>query len=135
MGARVFDTVIIDRDKLRADMKTMGVTAVQISEALGKAPSYLSTAVLNKKSATRETINRVERAMFKPLGTYITTEEEVNEAPQGNEDLMRRIDKLDERLNNIEACLDAVESAIKSTNTWLARLYAVWTKEEKDDTH
>lgn len=132
MGARNYDTVIIDRDKLRADMKTMGVTAVQISEALGKAPSYLSTAVLNKKSVTRETINRVERAMFKPLGTYITTEEEVNEAPKGNDDLIRRIDKLDERLNNIEAAIDAVEEAVKSTNTWLARLYAVWTKEEKD---
>lgn len=131
MGARTFDTVIIDRDKLRADMKTMGVTAVQISEALGKAPSYISTAVLNKKSVTRETINRVERAMFKPLGTYIT-EEEVNEAPKGNDDLIRRIEKLDERLNNIEAAIDAVEEAVKSTNTWLARLYAVWTKEEKD---
>lgn len=132
MGARTFDTVTIDRDKLRADMKTMGVTAVQISEALGKTPAYLSTAVLNKQKVTRETINRVERAMFKPLGTYIKEEEEVNEAPQGNDDLIRRIEKLDERLNNIEAAIDAVEQAVKSTNTWLARLYAVWTKEEKD---
>lgn len=132
MGARNYDTVTIDREKLRADMKTMGVSAVQISEALGKAPSYLSTAVLNKKSVTRETINRVERAMFKPLGTYIAEEEEVNEAPKGNDDLIRRIEKLDERLNNIEAAIDAVEDAVKSTNTWLARLYAVWTKEEKN---
>lgn len=132
MGARNYDTVTIDREKLRADMRAMGVTAVQISEALGKTPAYLSTAVLNKRKVTRETINRVERAMFKPLGTYITTEEEVNEAPKGNDDLIRRIEKLDERLNNIEAAIDAVEQAVKSTNTWLARLYAVWTKEEKD---
>lgn len=133
MGARNYDMVIIDRDKLRADMKSMGVTAVQISESLGKTQHYLSTAVLNKQKVTRETINRVERAMFKPLGTYIMEEEkEVNEAPKGNDDLIQRIEKLDVRLNNIEAAIDAVESAIKSTNTWLARLYAVWTKEEKD---
>lgn len=143
--ARNYDAVVIDKDKLRADIKAMGITLEQVGETMGKAKNYLSSAVLAPNKVARDTINKVERTLFKPLNTYVIEEKEVESTPKAvDETVLKHLDThlfaiekqikaLDEeRLNNIEANLLAIEQQIKSTNTWLARLYAVWTKEEKD---
>lgn len=137
-------SVMINADMIRADMAKMGVTAQQVSESMGVNKNYITNA-LGRKIVSEQVVWKIENALFKPQGTYCLpiSKEPVAEEPKAtpNADLraiLARLEKIEQKIpqedtekkmKELSQELSEIRTCIKSTNTWLARLYAVWTNQ------
>ena len=135
-------SVTIDTEKVRRDMKQLGISMAQVSRSMGKTDSYVAQLLSNGRGR-EETVNELEKALFQPLGSYITTvsKMETPTAQEGN--LASVLASLNDRLNAIEdeipedksdilfERIQNLEGVMRQTNTWLARMYAVWTNREE----
>lgn len=143
MPGRKYNLVMVNVDKVKEDLKAMGVTAAQVSEAMGKSQTYVAN-ILGRSSVDKETINKLERALFKPIGTYVLMPEkkdeveEIDKPPVANEvpkvltNIYEKLDAIEDvipvdRGDIINERLQNIEGSLRNMNTWLSRIYAVMT--------
>ena len=137
------EQVRINEDAIKADLKKMGVTAGQVCESMGVNRNFITNAFARKIVGV-ETVRQIERALFREEGAYVIRTEATQSTPKSG-DTSAVLKHLDTHLFEIEKQIKAatdhkelmdkltdLETAIKSTNTWLARLYAVWTNEKSE---
>ena len=67
--------VRIDTEKLKADLKAMGVPQTAIGPRMGKSTNWLSY-LLNEGAADEKTVRALEQTLFKPEGHYELKEAE-----------------------------------------------------------
>lgn len=137
-------SVGINAEKVKEDLQRMGITMKQVSQSMGKCDGYLAQ-VLSRDQLREETINEIEKALFKPKGTYVTgiREKEAERESATEANLANVLASLSERLDGIEDAIPEdksdilferiqnLEGVMRQTNTWLARMYAVWTNREE----
>lgn len=139
-------SVQINADLIRSDIERMGITAIRVSRAMGKNDNYLAT-ILSKGSATEPVIHDIEMALYQEPGRYICatpdTEEPPTSIPPEAEASIKALYGLIDKLNAIEDAIPEdktdilfermqnLEGVMRTTNTWLSRLYAVWTNREE----
>lgn len=137
-------SVGINAEKVKEDLQRMGITMQQVSRSMGKSDTYLSQ-VLSRDQLREETVNEVEKALFKPKGTYVTgiRDKEAEQESVAEANLANVLSTLSERLDAIEEAIPEdksdilferiqnLEGVMRQTNTWLARMYAVWTNREE----
>lgn len=137
-------SVGINAEKVKEDLQRMGITMNQVSRSMGKSDTYLSQ-VLSRDQLREETVNEIEKALFKPKGTYVTGigEKEAKRESATEANLANVLASLSERLDGIEEAIPEdksdilferiqnLEGVMRQTNTWLARMYAVWTNREE----
>lgn len=114
----------IDADKVKADIKALGITQTQVSAACGYSKHWLGN-ILDVRTTTPETIRKIERALFKPEGSYEVKEEpEVKPEPKREEDNTQVVDLLKELLK--------VQSVIRAQNEELLSTIHAWRKTNTD---
>lgn len=124
----------LDTEKLREDMAAYGVSAKQLSLALGKAENYI-TVLLARRYTGKKNILRIERQMFKPDGTY-TLPAEKTPAQIKTEAAEERLAKLETSIQELIAVqaelLKEIIETQRQTNTQIMKLRSlterVWDK-------
>ena len=137
-------SVGINAERVKEDLQRMGITMQQVSRSMGKSDTYLSQT-LSRDQLREETVNEIEKALFKPKGTYVTgiRDKEAEQESVAEANLANVLSTLSERLDAIEGAIPEdksdilferiqnLEGVMRQTNTWLARMYAVWTNREE----
>lgn len=65
------NTVGINKEKIREDMKKHGISAEQLSVSMGMGKTYIAN-LLARDVATPDVLAKVEKAMFREEGAYRT---------------------------------------------------------------
>ncbi len=101
--------VRVNWELFNADLKRYGVTAQDLSVALGKNANYISNMRYKKDELVSENlVNEIEKAMFKPKGTYCVC----GDAPATEDlDLSIVIKLLNEQLVELKAIRTDLASA------------------------
>lgn len=137
-------SVRINAEKVKEDLQRMGITMKQVSQSMGKCDGYLAQ-VLSRDQLREETVNEIEKALFKPKETYVTgiRDKEAEQESVAEANLASVLASLSERLDAIEDAIPEdrsdilferiqnLEGVMRQMNTWLARIYAVWTNREE----
>lgn len=63
------ETARVNKDAIRKDLEQMGLTAERVSVAMGFSANYIADAIRRERVRV-ETIDKIERALFKEPGTY-----------------------------------------------------------------
>lgn len=114
----------IDADKVRSDIKALGITQTQVSYACGFSKHWLGN-ILDTGTTNLENIRRIETALFKPEGTYeIKVAPEPKEEPKPAQNNAQIMDLLKELLK--------VQNVIRAQNEELLSAIHAWRKTNTD---
>lgn len=115
--------VAINVDQIKSDLQKMGVTQEQVGIAIGRSRSWLGN-ILHNGTATEESLQKIEMALFKPSGAYKIEEKKNEDKPEkdaskGNgEEYVRIVKLLEELVKNTSVIRAQNEEIVGELHSW-----------------
>lgn len=142
MASRFKETFVIDGDKVKADLKALGIDAKTFWQSIGISHGTWGNA-MNGLPLSPDVEDKITRGLFKPTGYYrkqtpkpepVKTEKAVcsKDYTENFEDITNLLDDIKATNEQILAVLNVTAQQFKSMVTLQARLLALWEGERHD---